>query len=102
MLHDDHSAAKQKALVVAQAHGLSDTDAMAPEAKMEQRKLKRLHGAAFDREFARYMVKDHKHDIADFEKEARTGDKATAELARDTLPDLKKHLETATALTKAR
>jgi putative membrane protein len=99
MLHADHAAAKVKAREVARAHGVADTDAMAPEAKMEARKLKLLHGAAFDREFARYMVKDHKKDISDFEKQARSGDAATASLARDTLPDLKKHLQTAERLS---
>lgn len=99
MLHTDHAAAKAKALPVAQAHGVSDTDAMAPEAKAEAMRLKRLHGAAFDREFARYMVKDHKKDISDFEKQATTGDAATAGLARDTLPDLRRHLEMAQKLS---
>ena len=50
---------------------------------------------AFDREFARYMVQDHKTDISDFEKQVATGDKATADLARQTLPVLRKHLATA-------
>jgi len=99
MLNADHSAAKIKALPVARAHGLADTDEMSPEAKIESMKLRRLHGAAFDREFARYMVKDHKKDISDFEKQAKTGDAATAGLARDTLPDLKKHLQAAEKLS---
>ncbi len=98
MLHDDHAAAKQKALVVARAHGVADTDEMAPEAKAEERKLNGLHGEAFDHEFARYMVKDHKKDIAEFRKEERSGDTATADLARNTLPDLEKHLRTAQSL----
>lgn len=99
MLHTDHAAAKAKALPVAQAHGVADTEEMAPEAKAEAAKLKRLHGAAFDREFAHYMVKDHKKDIADFEKQAKSGDATTAALARETLPDLRHHLETAEKLS---
>ncbi len=99
MLHTDHSAAKAKALPVAKAHGVADTEAMAPEAKAEALKLKGLHGAAFDREFARYMVEDHTKDIADFEKQAQVGDASTAALARETLPDLRRHLETAQKLS---
>jgi len=98
MLHDDHSAAKAKALPVARAHGVADTAEMAPEAKAEAKKLAGLSGVVFDREFARYMAADHKHDIADFEREVRKGDAATASLARETLPDLRKHLATAQQL----
>jgi len=102
MLHEDHAAAKAKALPVAQQHGVADTQEMAPEAKAEARKLERLSGPAFDREFARYMVSDHKKDIADFEKESRRGDAATAALARETLPDLRNHLKTAQDLAGRR
>jgi putative membrane protein len=98
MLHDDHAAAKAKALPVAQEHGVQDTAEMAPEAKAEAQKLERLSGPAFDREFARYMVSDHRKDIADFQEEARRGDRATAALARESLPDLRKHLKTAQQL----
>ena len=98
MLHDDHTAAKAKALAVAQQHGVADTSEMAPEAKAEAKKLEGLSGAAFDREFARYMVKDHTKDIADFEKQSKHGDRTTAALARETLPDLRKHLKTAQQL----
>lgn len=98
MLREDHAGAKQKALPVAQTHGVGDTSAMAPEAKAEERKLKGLHGRAFDQEFARYMVEDHKKDIADFEKQARSGDRATRALAQATLPALKHHLQTAQTL----
>ena len=101
MLHEDHAAAKAKALPVARDHGVPDTAEMAPEAKAEARKLGRLSGPAFDREFARYMVTDHKKDIADFQKEARHGDRASAALARDTLPDLQKHLKTAQHLANS-
>jgi putative membrane protein len=99
MLYTDHSAAKAKALPVAKAHGVPDTDAMAPEAKAEALKLKHLHGGAFDSEFAHYMVEDHTKDISDFEKQAKMGDASTAALASATLPDLRRHLETAEKLS---
>lgn len=98
MLHDDHMAAKAKALSVAQSHGVPDTSDLAPEAKAEVKKLQGLSGAAFDREFASYMVMDHTKDIADFEKEAKSGDSSTAALARETLPGLRKHLAVAQKL----
>ena len=98
MLHMDHAAAKTKVLPVARGHGVPDTAEMAPEARAEAKKLARLSGRAFDREFGRYMVDDHRKDIADFEKEVRRGDRTTAALARETLPDLRKHLMTAQRL----
>ena len=100
MLTEDHAVAKQKALPVAQAHGVPDSSAMAPEAQAEARKLKGMHGQAFDREFARYMVKDHKKDIADFEKEARSDDHDSRALAEQTLPVLRRHLQTAQSLVQ--
>ena len=99
-LEADHAKAKQEALPVARRHGLKPTDAMAPEARKEQGKLSALSGAAFDREFARYMVEDHKKDISDFERQVRHGDPSTARLARQTLPALRKHLRMAQALAR--
>jgi hypothetical protein len=46
------------------------------------------------------MVADHKKDIKDFEKEANKSDAAGA-YAKQTLPTLHKHLETAQSLTGA-
>jgi putative membrane protein len=100
MLSQDHSKAKVDATPVLKAHGVPVTDEMAPEARTEATKLDGLSGAAFDREFAQYMVRDHRKDIADFEKEARTGDQQTASMARQTLPVLRKHLATAERLAR--
>ncbi|MDB5708970.1 MAG: hypothetical protein JWL96_1040 [Sphingomonas bacterium] len=98
MLERDHRAARADAVRVARRHGVSATTAMAPEAAVERRKLVRLRGRAFDREFARYMVRDHRKDIADFEKEVASRDPADVRsLARRTLPALRKHLTTAQA-----
>jgi putative membrane protein len=100
MLNTDHAKALAEVTPVAKAHGMAPGKEMAPEAKTEATKLGHLSGAAFDREFAGYMVKDHKKDIAEFEKQARVGDASTAALARKTLPTLRKHLETAEQLAR--
>jgi putative membrane protein len=96
-LHDDHAQARQEAVRLAANFGISDTQAPMPEAVKERRKLERLHGRAFDREFAHYMVGDHRKDIAEFRKAARQGG-PTAELAQRTLPTLQKHLAMAQRL----
>jgi len=96
-LHDDHAQARSDAMRVAEQLGVRAPDTMMPEARQEQRKLDGLRGRAFDREFARYMVKDHRKDIADFRKQARRGG-PVGDLAQRTLPDLQKHLAMAMRL----
>ena len=96
-LEQDHAQARDQAAQVAKQVGVTPPQTMMPEAKQEKAKLSRLHGAAFDREFARYMVDDHKKDIRKFEQQA-AGRGPTAQLARQTLPTLKKHLKMAESL----
>jgi putative membrane protein len=100
-LQTDHAKAKQDAVAVARTVGMAPPSDMTPEASAEYGKLKGLSGAAFDHEFASYMVKDHKKDIADFESQAKSGDARTATLAKQTLPSLRKHLTMAERLSAA-
>lgn len=99
MLAADHAKAKAAAIAVAHREHVAVPRTMMPEARAEFAKLQRLSGDAFDREFARYMVDDHRKDIREFSDQARTGDRITAGLARQTLPDLRKHLATAQGLS---
>lgn len=99
MLSTDHSQARDQAASVARRMRIDPPDEMAPEAREEAEKLRGLDGRAFDREFARYMVNDHRKDIAKFEREARGGHGPARELARQTLPTLRKHLRVAERLS---
>jgi putative membrane protein len=56
-----------------------------------------MSGPAFDREFVRYMIEDHRKDIHAFEA-TKVGLRPDGELARQTLPALRKHLEMAEQL----
>jgi putative membrane protein len=47
------------------------------------------------------MVTDHKKDIAEYEKEARSKG-PLADFAKETLPTLEHHLQTAQTLAKAK
>ena len=97
MLVDDHSMHLQKVVKVASGMNVPAEHQAAPAAEKERDKLSKLDGDKFDHEFAEYMVKDHRKDIAEYEKAARmTGD--TGQLARDTLPTLHKHLSEAEKL----
>jgi putative membrane protein len=95
----DHGKAKDQASALAAQANMPIPTEMMDEAKTEQQKLQKLSGAAFDKEFASYMVKDHTKDIADFEKQAK-GTGPTADLAKQSLPTLKKHLSIAQGLQK--
>jgi putative membrane protein len=58
--------------------------------------LSKLSGAAFDRAYARDMVRDHEEDVADFNKEANGGhNPAVKDFATQTLPTLQDHLKEA-------
>jgi putative membrane protein len=98
MLHDDHARAKDKAVAVAHQIGADVTAKPSAGAVAEQDKLENTYGRAFDREFVRYMIRDHQDDIRDFKDEAQRGGPA-GQLAADTLPDLQKHLDMAQHLS---
>ena len=97
-LEGDHGKARIEAVKLADQMGMTAPSAATPEAMQEMEKLKQMHGPAFDKEFADYMVKDHKKDIADFKEEAESGDGPVARMARMSIPTLQKHLDMAQTL----
>lgn len=101
MLVRDHAGAKQDAVRVARRLGVAPTSQMAAEARAEERRLSRLSGRAFDSEFARYMIEDHRKDIDEFQKQARSGGPQTRRLAEQTLPVLRHHLQVARDLSRS-
>jgi putative membrane protein len=97
-LYRDHSTARGQAVAVARQLGVRPPTQMMAEARSERNKLQRLRGRDFDREVKQYMIDDHHKDIANFEAQARSGDRRTAALARAQLPVLRKHLRMAESL----
>jgi putative membrane protein len=70
--------------------------------KKEMTELQKLSGTKFDHEYMEHMVKDHKKDIKEFEKEAKSGkDADLKKWASDKLPTLREHLAMAEAALKA-
>ena len=98
MLATDHGAHKQKLVELASGAGIPTTDDPSDEGKANLDKLKGLSGTAFDKAFKQAMIEDHQKDIAKYEEQASSGDPQTSALAKDTLPTLRKHLETAQKL----
>ncbi|TPM96683.1 DUF4142 domain-containing protein [Mesorhizobium sp. B2-1-3A] len=97
-LERDHRKAKRQATAVARKVNSRVPNGLTDEATQEQQKLEALSGAAFDREFAAYMVSDHQKDISEFQDEAKAGRGEVAKLAEKTLPTLRKHLKLAQSL----
>jgi putative membrane protein len=101
MLASDHGGANQKAMQVASQLGVTPPSEPNAKQKKVYDRLSKLSGEKFDAAFAKEMVKDHKHDIKDFEKAAKNTQEPAKSFASETLPTLRKHLETAQALAKA-
>ena len=98
-LVSDHGKHKMEVASLASSMGVARTDETTPEADAAYMRLKNLSGAAFDKEFAAHMVKDHKADIAKYQAEANSKDPAPlTALAVKTLPVLKMHLAAAQKL----
>lgn len=67
-----------------------------PANKSELGKLSGLKGEAFDKEYVKLMVEDHKNDIAEFLREAKNSkDSAVKQFALQSLPKLQEHLDVA-------
>src|SRR5260221_474138 len=69
--------------------------------KADYDKMAKLNGAPFDRMFVQHMIADHKKDISAYQKAANKQD-AAGQYAKDELPTLQKHLQTAQSLQKKR
>ena len=102
MLEQDHSEHLQKTQQMASQLGINPPTAASPKAKATYNRLSKLSGAAFDKQFAQDMIKDHKEDIAEYQKEAGKRSSPLAEFARQTIPTLQTHLKAAQSLTPGR
>jgi putative membrane protein len=102
MLVKDYSTSNGKAVEVGKAIGVTLPTEPNSQQKAMYDKLSKLSGPAFDREFAKMMVDDHRKDIEEFEKEAQSQNDQVAAFAKDTLPTLHKRLDMAESLVKAK
>jgi putative membrane protein len=98
MLQQDHSAANDKAESVAQSVGMTPPTEPNRKQKADYDKLSKLSGDKFDREFVNHMVMDHKRDIREYERAAKKKNAPAGNYADETLPTLRKHLDTAQSL----
>jgi putative membrane protein len=91
---DDHSKANEELMRVASSKGLTAPPALDAKHQAEMQKLSALSGEKFDKEYVKMMVKDHKKDVGEFQKEANGGmDADIKAFAASTLPTLREHLQ---------
>ena len=91
---DDHGKAGDELKTLAQGKGITPPSALeAKDAQLRDR-LAKLAGAEFDRAYVDAMVKDHRKDVKDFQREAdKAKDPDVKSFASKTLPTLQDHLK---------
>jgi putative membrane protein len=100
MLEKDHGEANQKARTAANAMQVPAPTQPNSKQKATYEQLSKLNGPAFDSQFADHMVMGHEENIQKYEK-ASTMTNAAGAYAKEELPTLRKHLETARSLKSA-
>jgi len=100
MMIDDHTKANDELKSMAQSKSMDLPTDLGKHQK-DYDKLSSLSGSDFDKAYVDMMVKDHKEDVSEFEKEANKGDDAEIKAwAAKTLPTLQMHLQHAQDLQK--
>jgi putative membrane protein len=74
---DDHTKLGDQMKGVAGQIGVTPPTMITPMDKALETKLEALSGDAFDKAYIQAMVKDHRKDLMDFNKEASTGSSST-------------------------
>jgi putative membrane protein len=91
---DDHTKANDQLKQVASQKGVTVPSSLPASKQKDVDKLNKLNGAAFDSAYVSMMVKDHKKDVADFQKESKSAkDSDVKSFASTTLPTLQDHLK---------
>lgn len=95
----DHSQANQELQAIGTKQNLKLPSQPDPASMATEQRLKAMSGPAFDTAYAHDMVQDHQQDVADFKKEANSGqDPELKAFAQKYLPVLQQHLRMAEQL----
>ncbi len=93
---EDHGKANDELKRIAGTKGITVPDDLDKSHQRDVDKFSKMNGAEFDRKYMGHMVGDHKKDISEFRKEARSGkDPEVRNFASTTLPTLQQHLKLA-------
>jgi len=98
----DHSKANNELKDVTSKENIPLPNEMDKSDQATYDRLSKLSGDAFDRAYARDMVKDHSKDVSEFQNEAKNGkDESIKNFAAQTLPTLQNHLDQARQMEHA-
>jgi putative membrane protein len=96
---DDHGRANQEMTALAQRKQITPPSSIGAEHQQIYDELAKLRGSAFDRAYARAMVKDHQEDLRAYQEQAANGtDPDVKAFAARHVPALQEHLRMAQAL----
>ncbi len=99
MMVRDHSAANDQLRAVATARNVMLPDSMMTKHKEHLDKLRTAQGRTFDKQYMNLMVMDHNEDINKFQVASNNAqDTAVRGFATRTLPILRMHKDSATAI----
>ena len=101
MMVRDHSAANNELMAIASARNVMLPDSMMSKHKEHLEKLRSATGKAFDKAYMSMMVMDHNEDVNKFQVASNNAqDTAVRGFATRTLPILRMHKDSATAINK--
>ena len=99
MMVKDHTATNEKLMPIAASKGIDLPTSPSLGDQATEGKLKLLSGETFDKSYIKGMIKDHRADIKEFQKEIKSGqDQDAKAFATATLPTLKMHLKKAESI----
>lgn len=92
----DHGAANDKLKPIADARNIALPSAPDKSHRKEIDNLAKKSGADFDKAYMDHMLKDHKKDVKEFQKQAKSAkDPDVKQFASSTLPTIEEHLRLA-------
>jgi putative membrane protein len=91
---DDHGKANDKLKDLASQKSVTLPDQPSAKHKTIKMRLEKMFGTQFDQAYVAEMTKDHKKDVAEFERESKSAhDPDVKNFAIETLPTLQDHLK---------
>jgi putative membrane protein len=92
----DHTKANDQLKELAEKEHIELPKGLDAKDRATKEHLEKLSGEQFDHAYMSDMVKDHRADVAEFERESKSAkDPAVKEFAEQTLPTLREHLKAA-------
>jgi putative membrane protein len=99
---EDHTKASDELKQAAMKENITLPTDLDPKDEAKYEQLSKLSGPEFDKAYAKEMVKDHEKDVAEFRREANSGQKNDIKrFAAEMLPTLQSHLKEARELQQA-